>query len=84
MRSYKLEIHKCGIKNCKIGFRKIHLYIMAIYVNCKNSYQLISDKYLAKQRAKKELKRAKNDKNKEKINNIFMIYSDIDNKNARY
>lgn len=84
MRSHKLEIHKCGIKNCKIGFRKIYLYVTAIYANRKNSYQSLSDKYLAKQRAEKELKREKSDKNKEKINDISMMHSDIDKKNARY
>lgn len=38
MEPHKLKEHKCDVKSCKIGFKRIYSYIMVVYANCKDAY----------------------------------------------
>lgn len=70
-RSHMLKKYICDMKNCETSFEKIYLYIMVIYINCKGIYQVISDKYLVRQKAKKKQRKRKVIKAK-KISVIYL------------
>lgn len=63
---HRLEEHKCDVSGCKVGIGKSCTHVTVRCANCEGNYQATSTRCIARQKAEKEARKRKIEKDNEK------------------